>query len=141
MDKGSHAITSREIADKLTMTVRVDSGTEEVPVPEAQRKVPSLEDKHVIELAQLGADIEALYGLPVDIEWAIVDGVFSVLQARPVTALPEPEAEPPTEWTMPDPKAIYFRSSIVELLPNPLTPLFATLGRSLIHIGFPPAGE
>ena len=50
------------------------------------------------------------------------------MQARPITALPEPAADAPTDWSVPDPKAAYYvRASIVEQLPDPLSPLFADL--------------
>ena len=49
------------------------------------------------------------------------------MQARPITALPEPTGPTPTDWTVPDPRAFYARASIVEQLPDPLTPLFADL--------------
>lgn len=48
------------------------------------------------------------------------------MQARPITALPEPEGPVPTDWPVPD-TALYVRASIVEQLPDPLTPLFAEL--------------
>jgi pyruvate,water dikinase len=44
-------------------------------------------------------------------------------------------AEPPTEWPLPDPKGKYARSSIVELMPNPLTPLFGSVIPSVISRG------
>ncbi|ROP35430.1 PEP/pyruvate-binding domain-containing protein [Saccharothrix texasensis] len=43
----------------------------------------------VAELAGLGARIQDLYGVPVDVEWAVAGGRIRVLQARPITALPE----------------------------------------------------
>ena len=49
------------------------------------------------------------------------------MQSRPITALPLPEAAPPSDWSVPDPTAMYVRASIVEQLPDPLTPLFADL--------------
>ena len=36
------------------------------------------------ELARLGGTIEDLYGVPMDIEWAIAGGRFAILQARPI---------------------------------------------------------
>ncbi|NUT52453.1 MAG: pyruvate, phosphate dikinase, partial [Saccharothrix sp.] len=48
-----------------------------------------LTDARVRELAALGARVQELYGVPVDVEWAIADGRISVLQARPITALAE----------------------------------------------------
>ena len=43
--------------------------------------------------------IEQLYGQPMDIEWAMCDGRIFIVQARPVTALPEPRAA--LEWKVP----------------------------------------
>src|SRR5436853_4770150 len=67
-----------------------------------------------------------------DIEWALHDGRLSVVQARPITALPEAVAESrviqKAEWKLPNPKGKYWRASVVELLPDPLSPLFASLG-------------
>ena len=49
------------------------------------------------------------------------------MQSRPITALPEPMADPPTDWSVPIPKGTYWRASIVEQMPDPLSPLFADL--------------
>ncbi|WP_309110910.1 PEP/pyruvate-binding domain-containing protein [Saccharothrix sp.] len=48
-----------------------------------------LDEARVLELAALGARVQDLYGVPVDVEWAVHDGRIAILQARPVTALPE----------------------------------------------------
>jgi phosphoenolpyruvate synthase/pyruvate phosphate dikinase len=151
VDKATGEVLARETADKQVMTVRVEGGTEEKPVPEESRDVPVLDDEQAAELVRLGVQIEELYGMPMDIEWALTlpssrgrgdggEGAFTILQARPITALPEAaplrgEVEPPTEWPLPDPKGQYVRTSIVELLPDPLTPLFSTLGRAAINAG------
>jgi pyruvate,water dikinase len=60
-----------------------------------------------------------------DIEWAMHGGRIFIVQARPVTALPEWRA--PLEWKITRAGARYFRQSVAELLPEPLSPLFATL--------------
>jgi pyruvate,water dikinase len=52
-----------------------------------------LSDAEVLELAGLGERIQDLYGMPMDVEWAVAGGRISVLQARPITALPEARAE------------------------------------------------
>ncbi|MBN1812577.1 MAG: hypothetical protein JXA14_12130 [Anaerolineae bacterium] len=146
VDKATGEVLVRETADKLVMTVRVEGGTEEQSVPDNLRDAPVLDDKQAAELVRLGVQIEELYEMPMDIEWALTlpspggrgaggEGEFAILQARPITALPEPETESPTEWLMPDPKGQYVRASIAELLPDPLTPLFATLGRTAINAG------
>jgi phosphohistidine swiveling domain-containing protein len=126
VDGPSSRVVSRETADKEVMTVYTEDGTEEKPVPDARRLEPVLDDEAAAELAGYGARIERLYETPQDIEWALVDGRFSILQARPITALPRPRVAP-TDWTVPDPKGFYSRNSIIELLPDPLSPLFASL--------------
>jgi len=135
VDKATGQVLARETGDKQVMTVRVEGGTEEQPTPESLRRAPVLDDPAAAQLVRLGVQIEHLYGIPMDIEWTLADGQFAIVQARPITALPEPEAPPPTEWALPDPKGQYVRTSVAELLPDPLTPLFSTLGRSAINAG------
>ncbi|NUT91628.1 MAG: pyruvate, phosphate dikinase [Saccharothrix sp.] len=48
-----------------------------------------LDEAQVLELAELGARIQELYGVPVDVEWAVHGGRIAILQARPITALVE----------------------------------------------------
>ncbi len=148
VDKATGRVLTRETADKQMMTVRLDSGTEEQPVPEEKRRAPVLDDDQAAELARLGTLIEHLYQAPTDIEWALTlpatgGGTFAIVQARPITALPacpataesgEPEAPIPTEWKLPDPKGRYARGSVVEFIPDPLTPLFGTLGAAIIDV-------
>lgn len=80
---------------------------------------------HVIQaeqaraLASLAGEIARLFGRPQDIEWAIADGRIWVLQARPMTALPEP-----VEWTAPAPGAYARNFRFGEWLADPVTPLF-----------------
>ena len=125
IEKKTGAIASQQIADKEVMTVRWHEGTREEPVPAGKRKQPALEPAKASELARLGVTIEGLYGQPMDVEWAICDGRIYILQARPVTALPAPRAA--LEWEVPREGRQYWRNSVAELLPDPLSPLFATL--------------
>ncbi len=140
VEKASGKILDQQISAKDVLTVRGPEGTHEEPVPVDRRDRPVLSAGQAAELAHLGARIEALYGQPMDIEWALADGRVFVVQARPITALPEaavgsapslaPQAPAPqaAEWHLPNPKGRYMRSSVFELLPDPLSPLFATLG-------------
>ncbi len=142
VDKSTGQVVAREIADKQVMTVRTESGTEEQPVPDTRRAAQVLEDAQIAELARLGAQIEAFYGAPQDIEWCYLpapagrggqpqtvggdEGSFFIVQSRPITTLGQ--ALPPAiEWTRPNPKGQYMRGSIVDMMPDPLSPLFATL--------------
>jgi pyruvate,water dikinase len=125
VNKQTGAIASLEIASKEVMTVRLETGTREEPVPADKRQQAALEPAQVAELARLGAAIEQLYGQPMDIEWAMCDGRIYIVQARPITALPEARAA--LDWKLPHAGARYIRQSVAELLPEPLSPLFATL--------------
>jgi pyruvate,water dikinase len=131
-DKTSGRVIERQTADKQVMTVRTEGGTQEGPTPESLRHAPVLSDEQAAQLTRLGVRIEEHYGMPMDIEWALAEGTFAILQARPITALP-PEPAAPLEWTLPNPKGKYVRASIIELLPEPLTPLFASLGLPMIN--------
>lgn len=53
-----------------------------------------LNDPQVIEYAKLLSRIQDHYGYPVDTEWALEDGQFQLLQARPITTLAEEYREP-----------------------------------------------
>jgi pyruvate,water dikinase len=128
VDKTSGAILEQKIADKQQMTVRSDLGTLEQDVPAELRRAPVLNAGTTAELVKLGVQIEALYGLPMDIEWALAAKRIFILQARPITALPEPEVPLTIEWKPPLPDGIYMRTSVVDLMPDPLSPLYATLG-------------
>jgi rifampicin phosphotransferase len=127
VEKESGRVLSRETADKGVMTVYSENGTEQRPVPEARRRQAVLDDGAAAELVRYGKRIEELYGTPQDIEWALAGDEFFVVQARTITALPEPMADPPATWSVPDPKGFYVRASIVEQMPDPLSPLFADL--------------
>jgi pyruvate,water dikinase len=125
VNKQTGAIASQQIARKDVMTVRCDEGTREEPVPAGQRQRAALEPAQAAELARLSVKIEQLYGQAMDIEWALCEGRTYIVQARPVTALSKPRAT--LEWKTPRAGARYMRSSVAELLPEPLSPLFATV--------------
>jgi pyruvate,water dikinase len=131
VDKASGSLLTQEIADKQVMTVRTQLGTREEPVPAEQRTRAVLSAAQAAELTGIGVQIERLYDRPMDIEWAMRDGLFFIVQARPITALRQAEARPvvasPMEWNTPNPRGRYMRGSMIELLPDPLSPLCATL--------------
>ncbi|MDZ4231163.1 MAG: PEP/pyruvate-binding domain-containing protein, partial [Dehalococcoidales bacterium] len=47
-------------------------------------------DSELKKLVRLGAAIERHFGRPQDVEWALTEGKLYIVQARPMTALPEP---------------------------------------------------
>ena len=89
---GRPAVLKRGIGEKATKMVytehaEVGRTTEFVDVDPAERRVFSLTDDEVTELARQALKIEEHYGRPMDIEWGKdgVDGRLYVLQARPET--------------------------------------------------------
>ncbi len=134
VDRSTGRVIHRETAQKQVMTIRTDSGTREQPVPTDLQNKAVLDDAQAAALARFGAQIEEHYGVPMDIEWAWFspptrrggggEGKFAILQARPITTL----GETPLEWNPPLPDGVYMRTSVVDLMPDPLSPLYATLG-------------
>ena len=85
--------------------------------------VEALTSTQALEVADMAKRIEDHFGVPQDVEWAFEDGVLHFLQARPISALPEP-----VEWTPPDANLMWMRNfRIGEWLPEPVTPLFVSL--------------
>lgn len=112
---------------KRVMTVPTASGTTERPTSAEQAARDVLDDAAARELAALGRRIEAHFGGPQDIEWVRTADGFQIVQTRPITAL-APEVGPtPSDWSVPDGTGMYARASIIEQLPDPLSPLFADM--------------
>ncbi|UVY84622.1 PEP-utilizing enzyme [Brachybacterium sp. NBEC-018] len=127
VDTAAQRVLSRTTADKQVMVVPAEGGTATVPVPAARRRLPVLSDEQALDLAAWGSRIERAAGTPQDVEWVLTPDGLVLTQARSIVAL-APESGPvPTAWTVPRRRAGYFRASIVEQMPDPLTPLFADL--------------
>ena len=126
IDRDNHAIVSFERGEPATVPPDASLAPEELAWSAGERPPRPLNDQQAVELAILGDRVEAHFGVPQDIEWALDDAGFHLLQARPITALPEPITTVADVWPS-EPGNMYFRASIVEQLPDPLTPLFADL--------------
>ncbi|MER7209206.1 rifamycin-inactivating phosphotransferase [Streptosporangium sp. NPDC000239] len=87
-------IIDRKIAAQTKELRALPSGgTEELPVEPARQNAQKLGDEQILLLERLGREIEAHFGRPQDIEWALYDGAFHILQSRPITTLyPVPPA-------------------------------------------------
>jgi len=86
LDAWDERIHSREISEKRVMVAPDWSGgVHEVEVPVERRTSPALTDRELLELLQLGYQIQVIYGYPQDVEWALWKGKFYILQARPMT--------------------------------------------------------
>ncbi|MGE4424479.1 MAG: PEP/pyruvate-binding domain-containing protein [Pseudodesulfovibrio sp.] len=103
----SASIVERRVNAKESQVVLTADGVAEQAVPEGQRDVPCLSDEAILEIAATAKRIEAAYGSPQDIEWALVNDELFILQSRPLTRIP--------------PR--YTRDESAERFPEPLTPL------------------
>ena len=134
-DKATGKIKKYDVAEKSVITVLTEKGTEERKLTDWRSRSKVLHEADVVELTNIARKIESYYGNPQDIEWcraespsprgrgARGEGKFYIVQSRPITAFPEP----PLEWTLPHPKAVLARGSFAEFVPEPVSPLFATL--------------
>jgi pyruvate,water dikinase len=97
--KDGHRVLRYDVATKLIVSAfdPVAGGVTETAMP------PGLRDRAVLDAGQIEQIVAAVlsverhYGHPVDVEWVIGrDGPPSIVQARPVTGVPDPG--PPAEW-------------------------------------------
>ncbi|MCA0147270.1 phosphoenolpyruvate synthase [Rossellomorea vietnamensis] len=88
-------IIDKKIATKELAIYGVNGGgTETKPIPPDQQKAAALTDEQVIQLSRIGREIEARFDCSQDIEWCLEDGIFYIVQSRPITTLyPIPEAD------------------------------------------------
>ena len=75
-------------------------------------------------VAELARRVEAHFGSPQDIEWAMAGGALFLLQARPITALPQPAAAPTPVPAQPPPG---FWRREASHAPQPLSPMHRSL--------------
>src|SRR5207247_3028662 len=89
-----------------------------------------LSDAQIGELAQLGAQVEAHYGMPQDIEWAIdATGKLWLTQSRPITTLyPLPANAPDTD----DVLRVYFSINVAQGVFGPFTPMGRSIFRPIV---------
>jgi pyruvate,water dikinase len=80
-------VLTRDVANQSVVLVAGDGGgvREEALAPDRQDRAV-LSDSQLLELVDLGYRVQAIYGYPQDIEWALADGGFVLLQTRPLTS-------------------------------------------------------
>jgi pyruvate,water dikinase len=87
-------VLARDIANQSVVLIAgADGGVREQPLPPEQHDQPVLSDEQLLELTELGYQVQAIYGYPQDIEWALVEDSqtphtrgFVLLQTRPLTS-------------------------------------------------------
>ncbi|MCY4426754.1 MAG: PEP-utilizing enzyme [Halieaceae bacterium] len=105
----------------------VSGGTATTDVPEADRRRSALTESEVAELARLGLRVQEYYGgLPQDIEWALCDGTFYLLQSRPITGVDFSWDSDVDGWKeTPEDKSVTWTKAMAdEVWTGAITPLF-----------------
>ena len=87
-------ITERRLGRREVVVRSLATGGTEHVTPETTAPRQALPDQALRRLATLGMAVERHFGVPQDIEWAWADGTLHLLQARPITALPDPMPRP-----------------------------------------------
>lgn len=112
-------ILVRRLGDKrLVIEAAPGGGTRRVTREDASAHF-CVTDDEAREIARLGARVEAHYGAPQDIEWAIdEERSLRLLQARPITTLyPLPEGAADGDLH------VYFNANVAQGVFQPLTPM------------------
>jgi len=134
VDLATGAVLERRLGDKrLVIQARQGGGAE--PSAQPASHTFCLTDEQLRALAVLGTQVEAHYGEPQDIEWAIDPaGSLWLTQARPVTTLfPLPAAGLDDSDLR-----VYFCFSLAQGLHRPLTPMglsaIRVIGASVVRL-------
>ena len=116
---GRWRITERRAGRREVIIRALPGGGTEDVVGTGVAEVEAMPDAALRRLGNLGAQIEAHYGAPQDVEWAWDGESLFILQARPMTALPE---QPPKAT-----KPVQLLSGVfAEMIPGRPYPLEAT---------------
>jgi rifampicin phosphotransferase len=137
----SGEIIERRLGAKQVVVRPIASGGTRRQEQAAQDGSACVSDHQIRMLAALGAQVEAHFGVPQDIEWAIdaMDTLW-LLQARPITTLfPLPADAPATD----DQLRVYLCFTIQQGTFQPFTPIGISAMRLLASaivafLGFPP---
>jgi len=135
-------ILERRLGDKRVVIQSLPGGGTQRLLREANPVTACLTDEEVLTLARMGARVEAHYGAPQDLEWALDETRRPwLLQSRPITTLyPLPEKAPREGQGL----CVYFNLSVAQGVNRPFTPMGLQAWRLLTaglssKIGFPVA--
>jgi len=122
---------SRTISEKKVEHILAGDGTvTETILSEERSSGPTLTKRQIRRLAKLALKVEAEFGSPQDIEWAISKKKIFLLQSRPITALP-----PEKSW---EARQIWCCNPAKEVMPDVATPITLSLIDALLDALFGP---
>jgi phosphohistidine swiveling domain-containing protein len=117
----SRVIQERRLGDKrIAIHAQRGGGTARVELPSGGED-SCITDEQIVALTDLGTRVEAHFGRPQDIEWAIDEhDVLWLTQSRPITTLyPLPVAAPGPDADV----RVYFCFSVAQGVYRPITPM------------------
>lgn len=137
-DRRTQVLTEVKVGDKqVAIRPLAGGGTYTETISGTARTARVLSDAQALALAHIGGQIEAHYGRPQDIEWAIAAGQIAILQTRPITTL----------FPLPEPKSkdealhLYVSLSHAQVMTDPIKPLGIAIWRALFPAGRDARGD
>ena len=125
IDTLNHSIITKSLGAKKISTRSKEGGGVQV-IEEHAEDSQALSDDDIRHLAWIGGQVQAEYGFPQDIEWALAEGKIHVLQSRPITSLfPLPKESF-------DPLIVWFSLGAFQGMLSAITPLGQDMLRMLV---------
>ncbi|WP_129113703.1 PEP/pyruvate-binding domain-containing protein [Halegenticoccus tardaugens] len=101
-------------------------GTRRIELSANRRESRVLTDDQLRTLVGLGERAETLLGAPQDVEWALTDGQFVLLQSRPITSLFPRPSPPPVDGRL----HVYVSMGHMQAMPEAMPPLVRDVWRT-----------
>ena len=133
VDKKTNRLFFRSIAEKKIECVPDEKeGVKEKAIPKERAIAHTINKKQIKKLARLAQKIEASFGCPQDIEWAMKGNRIWILQSRPITNLPKPKIK---RW---EERQVWTNANAGEAVPDVITPLTWSMLEPLVDVIFKP---
>ena len=88
IDKTKMAVEKKRISTQKWKYIRgPDGGCVKKNIDSGMEKAQKIPDSRILEIAEIGRQVEIHYQKPMDMEWCIEDGKSYLVQARPITAV------------------------------------------------------
>lgn len=139
VDKTNGNIKTRILGSKEFQIVHnkeTGNGTVQMETSLEFKEIFSLSDEQVTELCRLGQKVMNYYGgIPQDIEWALSEGSFYLLQSRNITGVEFTWDEDVDGWqTLPVPEeTVWSHAFADEFWTGAITPLFYSIRAKEVH--------
>lgn len=119
IDRETGRVLQETVSGKAVMAVRTPGGTGIAPVPETNRRLPSLDAASIEDLVTLGRRAAAHFGSPQDVEWAIDGDRLYLVQSRAITSLFPPVEPRGDEQGL----RVYVCHTLIQGVTEPFTPM------------------